>query len=64
MYPYNDVNGMLFNKEFLDSVWNYLYKMAPLWNAGIAIPEPTDKMAYQILKQISIRKLDIDVDMT
>ncbi len=52
-YPYMSVNGEFFDKNFLDSAWEYLRQQAPIWQAGISAPTPADKLAYQVLKQIS-----------
>lgn len=51
-YPYLSVNGEFFNKEFLNSVVHHLHKMAPIWDAGIDTPSPSDKFAYHIIKMI------------
>ena len=58
-YPYMSVNGEFFDKEFLDSVWKYLHDRTPLWSTGLEVPSPSDKFAYQVLKQITVyRKHD------
>lgn len=55
-YPYNGINDAYYDKEFLDSVWNYLEKKSILWKAGIETPNPADRLAYEVLKQITMRK--------
>ena len=54
-YPYYSVNGEFFAKELLDAAWNHLHKMSALWDAGIDVPSPTDKLAFHVLKMISLK---------
>lgn len=56
-YPYMSVNGEFFTREALDAAWAYLEKQAPLWQAGIGEPSPTDKIAYHVLKQITVGRV-------
>lgn len=54
-YPYLSLNGEFYSREFLDAAWAYLHKQAPLWKAGVSEPTPADKLAYEVLKQITMR---------
>ena len=53
-YPYNPINGELLPKEFLDSVWKHLHKKARLCQIGMDEMTPSDKLAYIVLKQVSL----------
>ena len=55
-YPYLGVNGAYYDRQFLDSVWSHLEKMTPIWSSGLDAPSPVDRFAYDVLKQITMRR--------
>ena len=57
-YPYLSINGECFTQEFLDDTWRELISKIPIWEAGIDVPSNTDKLAYIVLKQITMRMPD------
>jgi hypothetical protein len=61
-YPYNPINGELLPKEFLDSVWKHLHKKARLCHIGMDEMTPSDKLAYIVLKQVSLGNQSNEAD--
>ena len=55
-YPYLGVNDAYYDRQFLDSVWFHLEKMTPIWTSGVDAPSPSDRFAYDVLKQITMRR--------
>jgi len=55
-YPYLDINGEYFKKEFLDSIWKELLSKAPIWTSGLDKPTACDRLAYVIMNQITMEK--------
>lgn len=54
-YRYLAINGQFLPEKFLDSVWEHLNQLTPLLEAEIIQPSPADKLAYLVLKQITLR---------
>ena len=54
-YPYYSLNGEFFDKDFLDSVREHLIVKARLVHGGLDTMTPTDKLAYHVLKMISMK---------
>lgn len=55
LYPYLSINGEYLDKQFLDDAWRHLIRKAYVWGAGLEEPSPTDRLAYAVLKQITMR---------
>jgi hypothetical protein len=59
-YPYMSINGAFIEKAFLDDVWEEMYRMAPIWAAGVASPTKSERLAYQVLNMITLRRPEKD----
>lgn len=55
-YPYTSINGEYLDKGFLDSVWEDLLRKAPLFELGIIEPSPSERLAYMVMTQITMRR--------
>lgn len=59
-YPYQGVNGEFYDKAFLDNVWQDLLRKSIGWTLGLDTPTPADRLAYEVLKQITMRMPDLN----
>lgn len=57
-YPYLGINGEYLDKAFLDAAWRDLLSKTKVWSAGLENPSPADRLAYLVLRQITMRQPD------
>jgi hypothetical protein len=59
-YPYLGINGQYLSRDFLDSVWADLHNKAIICDANISEPSPSEKLAYFVMKQITMGNVNPD----